>query len=558
MLDEDADEPLERAQNRAVEHHRAVLLAVLADVTGVQPLGQHGVGLDGADLPGPPDGVGQVEFQLGGIEGALAGQFLPAPFRGVAAGGGDGIAHGLLGPVPHRVAAEALLGAQRQLDGILVEAEIAIDGVEQVAERCDFADQLVLAHEDMRIVLGELAHPHQAVQRAVRLVAVAATELGHADRQLAIAGDTLPEDQHMRRAVHRLDRHQVGLAAQHRRVVLARGYLVGHHEHVLAIFAPVAALLPLLRIHDLRGLDLDIARRIEPAAHIGLEAAPHHVALGVPEHAAMRLGLEVEQVHLLPELAMIAPGSFLQPGQVGVQLLLVQPAGAVDAAQHRVGLVTAPIGARDARQLERRRVQLAGRGQMRPAAHVQPVAAGPVDGQFVALGQFRGPFRLERFTFCRPARDEVGAAPHFAAQRLVGRNDRAHLRLDRRQVLVGERAVFWRKIIVEAVVGARPEGDLGARKQRLHRLGQHVGKVVARQLQRIGFVARGDQRQRRIADKGPGQVDQFAIDPRRQRRLGQAGADRRGDIGRGGARRHRSDGTIGQGDVQHIGHGRRP
>ena len=39
---------------------------------------------------------------------------------------------------------------------------------------------LVLAAEDMGVVLRELAHAHQAVQRAVRFVAVAAAELGHA------------------------------------------------------------------------------------------------------------------------------------------------------------------------------------------------------------------------------------------------------------------------------------------------------------------------------------------------------------------------------------------
>jgi threonyl-tRNA synthetase len=54
----------------------------------------------------------------------------------------------------------------------------------------------------------------------VRLVAVAAAELGHADRQVAIAGDTLLEDEDVRRAVHRLQGHQLGITRQDRRVVL--------------------------------------------------------------------------------------------------------------------------------------------------------------------------------------------------------------------------------------------------------------------------------------------------------------------------------------------------
>src|SRR4028119_1221512 len=46
-----------------------------------------------------------------------------------------------------------------------------------------------------------------------------------------------------------------------------------------------------------RRLDLEIARGVELAAHIGLKLPPDEEALGVPEHAAVRFGLEVEQVH---------------------------------------------------------------------------------------------------------------------------------------------------------------------------------------------------------------------------------------------------------------------
>src|SRR3546814_3822687 len=38
--------------------------------------------------------------------------------------------------------------------------------------------------EDMRVILGEVAHPHDAVQRAARLEAVAGADFGHAQRQV--------------------------------------------------------------------------------------------------------------------------------------------------------------------------------------------------------------------------------------------------------------------------------------------------------------------------------------------------------------------------------------
>src|SRR3546814_5063094 len=50
----------------------------------------------------------------------------------------------------------------------------------------------------MRVVLRELAHAHDAVKRAMRLVPVAAAELRHAQRQVAIGFDPLTEHLNMR------------------------------------------------------------------------------------------------------------------------------------------------------------------------------------------------------------------------------------------------------------------------------------------------------------------------------------------------------------------------
>src|SRR3712207_8159667 len=42
----------------------------------------------------------------------------------------------------------------------------------------------------------------------------------------------------------------------------------------------------------------------------------------------------------------------------------------------------------------------------------------------------------------------------------------------------------WGEVVIEAVVRRRPEGDLRARIQVLHRFGEDVGEVVADKLQR--------------------------------------------------------------------------
>ena len=282
----------------------------------------------------------------------------------------------------------------------------------------------------------------------MRLVAMAAAELGQLHRQVAIAGDALLEDQHMRRAIHRLERHQIARPGKYRLIVLDTLFadmrnLIRNDEHILAILAPVAALLPLLRIHQLRRLDLGIARRVEPAAHIGLQLAPQDEALGMPEHRAMRLGLEVEQVHFLPDLAMVALGRFLQPHEMLGELLLVEPSRPVNPAEHRVGLVAAPISPRHPRQLERLRIKLAGRGQMRPAAQVHPrrlALAAAIHGDRLALGKLHHPLGLEAFARANEVIANVAAAPFLADQWLVGGDNAAHLGLDQREVLVGEHA----------------------------------------------------------------------------------------------------------------------
>jgi hypothetical protein len=58
---------------------------------------------------------------------------------------------------------------------------------------------LLVGAEDVGVVLHEAAHAQHAVQRAGRLVAVARAELGHADRQVAVALQALLENLHMRR-----------------------------------------------------------------------------------------------------------------------------------------------------------------------------------------------------------------------------------------------------------------------------------------------------------------------------------------------------------------------
>ena len=199
LLDQDADEPLQRAQDGAVQHHRPVLLAVLADVAGVQPLGQHEVDLMGAALPLAADRVAQDELQLRPIERAFAGIEL-----GIEPRSRRRLLERLLGAIPDLVAAGANRRAIGEPDEDVGKAEVAIDRLEQIADADRLRGDLLGRAEDVGVVLGERAHAHQAVEGAGRLVAVTRAELGHPQRQITVAVQALVEDLHMRRAVHRL------------------------------------------------------------------------------------------------------------------------------------------------------------------------------------------------------------------------------------------------------------------------------------------------------------------------------------------------------------------
>ena len=162
---------------------------------------------------------------------------------------------------------------------------------------------------------------------------------------------------------------------------------------------------------------------------------------------------------LAAEPAMVAPLGFLELLQIGVELVLLGEGGAVDAGQHRIVAVAAPIGARHLHQLEGV-ADLAGRGHVRAAAQVEPVAL------LVDLDRlvFRnGVDQLDLEILAHVAEHALGlvARPHLFGERFVARDDLAHLLLDRRKVFRGERLVAS-EIVIKAVLDHRADRHLSA------------------------------------------------------------------------------------------------
>ena len=107
VLDDDPDEPLERAEERPVDDEHGMLAVVRAHVREPEPRRHLGVELDRAELPRAVERIGDVEVDLRPVERALplADEVLDlVPLEGL-----DQLA---LGEVPLLVACPSLLSGR--------------------------------------------------------------------------------------------------------------------------------------------------------------------------------------------------------------------------------------------------------------------------------------------------------------------------------------------------------------------------------------------------------------------------------------------------------------
>ena len=224
-----------------------------ADVESAETARQVEIDLHRAALPFAADGVAQGIFELRAVKRALA-----RIDRGLepCAATGRAPSAAPLPPCPSPRPRRRAFPAGRQLHHNIVEAEILVDRHDHVVEPHGFRHDLVFGAENMGVVLGEGAHPHHAVDRARRLVAMDDAEFRDPHRQFAIGFQAVLEDLHMAGAVHRLEREDA--------FILGLG-----DEHVLAIGLPMAGRLPQRAVEHLRRIDLDIAGRLLAPAHEG-------------------------------------------------------------------------------------------------------------------------------------------------------------------------------------------------------------------------------------------------------------------------------------------------
>ncbi len=244
---------------------------------------------------------------------------------------------------------------------------------------------------------------------------------------------------------------------------------------------------------------------------------------------------------------MVAALGLLELVEVGVEVGLVGEGGGVEALQHRAVGVAAPVRAGHLHDLEGL-PDLARGGHVRAAAEVLPVAL-LVDLEVLA----RLIMSTSSILNVLAALGEPGlgllARPVFLGEGAVARDDLAHALLDRREVLGRERLGAV-EVVVEAVLDHRADGDLRAGPEPLHRLGQHVRRVVADELEGSGVLAR-EELELGVGVERVGEVGEHAVAHHGDGALGEAGRDGFRDVEAGDAGLERTGVAVGKGDGDH-------
>ncbi len=152
--------------------------------------------------------------------------------------------------------------------------------------------------------------------------------------------------------------------------------------------------------------------------------------------------------------------------------------------------------------------------------------------------------------------DRLADGDVAAGELLVGADVLLHRRLDLRQVLLGDLCSGRElEVVVEAGLDRRPDRHLGPRIEVHHRLGHHMGGVVADQLQRLGVTVGEDRHLAPGLGQRRRQVAQLPVDLDRQRSLGEPGADRGRRVGARRPRRQLQRPAVGQGEGGLLGRG---
>ena len=140
---------------------------------------------------------------------------------------------------------------------------------------------------------------------------MAAAELGHTQRQVAIRLQPLVENLHVTRTVHWLNAILT---------VLRRG-----GEHRIFVVFPVTGFFPQDTVHHKRTFNFLILVLFQFGTNEHFQFTEDCPAVVMPEHHSWRLFLHMVQVELFTDFTVVAFRGFFQALQVSVKCFFVCP-----------------------------------------------------------------------------------------------------------------------------------------------------------------------------------------------------------------------------------------
>ena len=448
VLGEDRKHALHGAEDGAVDDDRALGLVRLADVRQVETDGQLEIELHGGALEPSLERVKDGDVNLGTVEGAIAGVELPLLARTI-----QRRLQRSLRLVPGLQFAEVPLGPGGELH-LVGEAEDLVNLVEHLHESRKLLLHLILAAEDVRVVLLESAHASETVQRAAELVAVEHAKVGEPHGQLAEGSLAVAKHHAVPGAVHRL---QAKLRLLH-----------VEREHVLLVMRRVTGGLPQVEVVHVRGDDLVVLVLPVLLADELHQLVVNLGALRQEEARARGEGVEEEELLVETDQAVVALLRLLDAKLVLGHELLVGEGDGVDADQGVLGDVGSPV--RPRALVDGHRLDPRGVGKVGAAAEVDHGAAA-VAGDGGVLREVADELNLELILLEHLQR--LGSAHHDALEGLLLLDDRLHALLDAVRLAGAQRAFSEEAIVVESLLDGGSDGEVGSVLE-LERLAEDV------------------------------------------------------------------------------------
>src|SRR5688572_4340769 len=199
MLDQRANESLQRSVNRTVDHHGPVRLVVRSRIFQLETLRKLKIELDRRALPETPEGVPELHVNLWSVEGAAASVDAVRNLFAL-----ERTLERLLGPIPGRVVPQLLRRPRRDFEVQLEPEVLSDETLDLIEAEKNLVFRLIERAEDVGVIHGEAPDAQQAVQHARFFVAVHVRDFRQPERQVPVAPRLRLVYERVHRAVHRL------------------------------------------------------------------------------------------------------------------------------------------------------------------------------------------------------------------------------------------------------------------------------------------------------------------------------------------------------------------